>query len=709
GATWNNLGALLDQRGRHTEAEPLQRRALAVLEKGLGALHPDTAATLTSLAVSLDRQGKIVEAETIYRRAVDTSRSAANPRSLLLNASRLGFALAKRGRNREALPFYRDAIDALDFLYVRTRGLSEETRAAFLGQFGNIYLETIKLLLQLHRTNPNEGFDRQILEIASRNQSRIFTELMRQADVGRFSNEPAFIILRDRRQALQDRIDGLRQAVVTVPVGQSQSDARRADLATQLDGSTRELALVEGELLKRYPRFMELTNPKPVTVDDLQKQLLRDGEMLLTYVLLPLETVIFGVTKDRLKMMVTPVKREDIAARIYNVRRSIEKVASGESVLFLREVDPAVLNGLYRDLIAPVADVMEGRSKIIVVADGPLQTIPLEFLVKQYGPAEEKTFRAARQSSDGSSDRPYLAEYAPLDYLGKSFRFAYLPSLSTLTSQRLYPKGHVTPKHELIAFADPIFNAIPGKAISSDTLAVLDAMGGTVPRGRDGQPFIPPLKETADEAREISAILGGQNELYIGDNAQESMAKRGDLKAARFVLFATHGFLGGEYLPPVEAPAEPGANVVIRVAQKSKSQPALALTLVGDLKGEDGMLTMKEVIEDVELNADLVALSACNTAGETAQANNGEGFAGLTRAFMYAGARSLLVSHWSVDSLSTQALMTGTFRNVKSGKPALESLSDSQRGLMGARYSSGQYHFSRGHPFFWAPFVYVGD
>jgi CHAT domain-containing protein/tetratricopeptide (TPR) repeat protein len=710
GATLNNLGALLDQRGRNTEAEPLQRRALAVLEKGLGALHPDTAATLTSLAVSLDRQGKIVEAETIYRRAVETSRNAANPRSLLLNASRLGFALAKRGRNREALPFYRDAIDALDFLYVRTRGLSEETRAAFLGQFGNIYLETIKLLLQLHRTNPNEGFDRQILEIASRNQSRVFTELMRQADVGRFSSEPAFITLRDRRQALHDRIDGLRQAIVTVPVGQPQTDARRADLASQLDGSTRELALVDRELLQRYPRFMELTNPKPVTVDDLQQRLLRDGEMLLTYVLLPQETVIFAVTRERLKMVTAAVKREDIAARIYGVRRAIEKVASGESVLTLRDVDPAVLSGLYRDLVSPVADVMAGRSKIIVVADGPLQTIPLEFLVRQYGAPEEKTFRAARQAADGSDAHPYLVEYAPLDYLGKSFRFAYLPSLSTLTSQRLYPKSHAAPKRELVAFADPIFNAVPGKPISPETLAVLDAMGGSVPRGRDGRPFIPSLKETAEEAREIATILGGESDLYIGDHAQESMAKRGDLKAARFVLFATHGFLGGEYLPPVVEPSgEPGANVVIRAAQKSKSQPALALTLVGDLKGEDGMLTMKEVIEDVELNADLVALSACNTAGETAQANNGEGFAGLTRAFMYAGAKAMLVSHWSVDNLSTQALMTGTFRNVKGGKAALESLSDAQRGLLSARYTSGQFHFSRGHPFFWAPFVYVGD
>ena len=107
-----------------------------------------------------------------------------------------------RGRYREALPYYREAIDTLDQLYSRTRGLSEETRQAFLGQYSNIYLETIKLLLQIHRANPTEGFDRQILEVASRNQSRIFTEMMRQRSLARLNGlrvldglrEPALVV-----------------------------------------------------------------------------------------------------------------------------------------------------------------------------------------------------------------------------------------------------------------------------------------------------------------------------------------------------------------------------------------------------------------------------------------------------------------------------------------------------------------------------------
>jgi CHAT domain-containing protein/tetratricopeptide (TPR) repeat protein len=713
--TLNNFAAMLDQQGKFTESEPLQRRALAIFEKSLGPLHPDTAATLTTLAVSLDRQGKIVESEQVYLRAVETSRNAGNPRTLLLNSSRLGFALAKRGRYREALPYYRESIETLDRLYVRTRGLAEDTRQAFLGQYSNIYLETIRLLLQLHKTSPQGGFDRQILEVASRNQSRVFTELMRIADVAKFSNDPAFLLLRNRRDALHGRLDALRQAVVTLSPAQPNADGRRTDLNGQIDGANRELRVVEDQLLARYPRFMELTNPRPVTAEDLQNKLLRSGEALLTFVLLPQETVVFAVTRERIKMAVSTVRRDDIARRVHGIRRSIDKVTSGESVLFLREVEPAALHSLYRDLIAPVADVLAGLDKIITVGDGPLHTIPMEFLVTQWTAEEQQKFRALRSVSEGDAARPFLAEYSVPQYLGRQFRFAYLPSLSALTSQRLYPKVGGKRMHELVAFADPEFAPEAGssKQFSGLTRTTLDALGSSVPRARDGTPVIPRLRETADEAKEIASLLGGSSELYVGAKAQEHTAKLGDLKSARFVLFATHGFLGGEFLAAGPEPVEGGAPVQVspvqRVPQKRLAQPALALSLVGDLQGEDGLLTMKEVIEDLELNADLVALSACNTAGETAQANNGEGFAGLTRAFMYAGAKSLVVSHWSVDSMSTQALMTEMFRNINAGKPALSAMSDAQRGMVGSRYSSGAYHFSRSHPFFWAPFVYVGD
>lgn len=704
--TLNNLSTYLDRRGRPQEAEPLQRRALDILEKRLGPLHPDTAAMLTTLAVMLDRQGKLAESEALYRNAVEVARQAGNPRILLLNSSRLGYALAKRGRYREALPFYKEAVNTLDYLYVRTRGLSEETRAAFLGQYGNIYLETIKVLLQLHRGSPQAGYDREVLEIASRNQSRIFTEMMRQADVARFSADPAFLGVKRKREDLQEKIESLRLAVVTLPLEQAGLDARRRDLSAQLAAETAQLTALEDALWRDYPRFMELTNPRPVSVQDLQQKLLRPDELLLSYVLLPQEVAIFAVTRERFQMINVAIKREDVAQRVRTIRRAIDKVAVGESVLFLREIEPAMLNSLYRDLVAPLASALAGKRKVIVVADGPLLTVPMEFLVTRYGAAEQQAFESTRAASDGSSARTFLGEYGALAYLGKDHTFAYLPSLSALASQRLYPKQAAGKRQEFTAFADPIFAPPSGQSYSPLTRAALDLLANNYRVDRNGLPDIPRLKETADEARSIARILGGDSRLFIGGAAQEKMAKSGELRDSLYVLFATHGFLGGEFLPGMDAAAEHAGGAA---RAKFRAQPSLALTLVGDLGGEDGMLTMKEVIEDVELNADLVALSACNTAGDTAQANNGEGFAGLTRAFMFAGAKSLLVSHWSVDSLSTEALMTSTFRNIKQGDTALKAVSDAQRELRGGSYSNGQYHFSRSHPFFWAAFVYVGD
>jgi CHAT domain-containing protein/Tfp pilus assembly protein PilF len=706
--TLNNLGGMLALRGDFAQAEQMQRAALATMEKVFGEQHPDTAAVLTSLSIALDRQGKIAESEASYQRAIGISRKTGNPRNLLINTSNLGFSLAKRGRYREALPYYKEAVETVDFLYAQTRGYSEETRATFLQQFSAVYRETIRILIKLNQIHPKDGYDREALAIASRNQSRVFTEMMRQADVARFSGEAGFVKLRERREQLQENVAQLRQGRATVPVTLANAGERVAEFDRNIATVSKQLNESENQLRKEYPRFMELANPQPVTVEDLQKRLLRPGEALLSYVLLPQETVIFAVTREQFRMEVLPLRRADIAARVQSIRRAIDKVAIGESVLFLRDIDPAMLHSLHRDLIAPVAGVIGAREKLLIVADGPLQTIPFEIFITDYSAADRDGFEVARAVSDGSAAQPYLIEYADLQYFGRKHRFAYLPSLSSLASQRLYPKKAVAPTLNLVAFADPTFTADASHSMGGDTMKALAQLNVGFGRTASGAPAIPRLAETAEEAKEIARVLGGATRLYIGDQAQEKTAKSGDLRSARFVLFATHGFLGGEYLASDLGPEE-GDRRTPGAGRSPQAQPTLALTLVGDLKGEDGLLTMKEVIEDVELNAELVALSACNTAGETGQANNGEGFAGLTRAFMYAGARSLLVSHWAVDSLSTQALMTSTFRNIKAGKQVLAAVNEAQRQLVAGRYSRGEYHFSRAHPFFWAAFVYVGD
>ncbi|MGB4948916.1 MAG: CHAT domain-containing protein, partial [Candidatus Competibacter denitrificans] len=146
-----------------------------------------------------------------------------------------------------------------------------------------------------------------------------------------------------------------------------------------------------------------------------------------------------------------------------------------------------------------------------------------------------------------------------------------------------------------------------------------------------------------------------------------------------------------------------------------RGQPALALTLIDPLDGQDGFLTLKDVIEDLDLNLDLAILSACNTAGDSAQTANGEGFAGLTRAFLFAGARHLWVNHWAVDSTAARDLTAEAVRALETSNidPAT-ALGQAQqtlrhRVIQTASNNGAPIHLARAHPFFWAPFVTVGD
>jgi len=705
-ATLNNLAVLLAGRGRFDEALPLHQRALAIAEQALGPTHLDTASMLTTLAITYDRQGRIAEAEANYAKAVAIARDAGVQRNLLINASSMAYSLARRGRLREALPYYREAVDALESLYAQNRGLSEESRQAFLGQFSYVYRELIRILAVLHGQTPGAGFDREALGIASRSQSRVFSEMLRQADVARFSDDAVFKRVAAQRRGLQDSIAELRLAGLSVAASQPGAAELKAGIARRMQEAATGLRQAEDQLWRDYPRYMELTAPRPVTADELQQTLMKPGEALLSFTLLPNETLVFAVTREHFRMVHVRLSREEIARRVGLIRRPMERIAQGDPPVVLRQVDPAILAGLYQDLIRPLADVLAGARQVMVVADGALYGLPLELLVTSYGEAERARFAAVRSASDGSAEKPFLAEYAALPFAGATHGFTYLPSLAALASQRVNPRMAGTYQRELVAFADPVFGAESGEAAtySAHTRNLLGSLAGA---GADGQPRIPRLPETAQEAREVAALLGEPSLVLTRREAQEKRAKSGVLKDARYVLFATHGFLGADFVQSID----PGADAEgrSRTPARALAQPALALTLTGDLDGEDGLLSMKEVIEDLELSADLLVLSACNTAGESQAGNNGEGFAGLTRAFMYAGARRLMVSHWPVESSATQALVTGTFRELKAGKSPIASLAAAQRSVAGSGFATGGRTYSRAHPFFWAPFVLVGD
>jgi CHAT domain-containing protein len=280
-------------------------------------------------------------------------------------------------------------------------------------------------------------------------------------------------------------------------------------------------------------------------------------------------------------------------------------------------------------------------------------------------------------------------DYRKIAWLGAKVDSALVLSAASFMQSRAFAPSRA--KQSFLAFADPTTPA------RSDTRAY----GSVVRRGvslrseRDVSDIcentrlallaMPALPDTADEVRAVAASVGGAspNDIVVGAGfTDDSLRARTDLSDYKVLYFATHGLL-----------PQPSACL---------PEPALMTSVGGG--DSDGLLDSSEIL-DLKLDADLVVLSACDTGGgggdsaTTGLQGGGEALGGLTRAVIYAGGRSLIVSHWSVDSAATVKLMTGMFA---SGAPSKAlALTQSQIVLQQAEEFS--------HPYYWAPFTIVGD
>jgi len=259
-----------------------------------------------------------------------------------------------------------------------------------------------------------------------------------------------------------------------------------------------------------------------------------------------------------------------------------------------------------------------------------------------------------------------------------------IPSVQAFVQLRRAAAAPSAPE-PFIGFGNPTFRGAAASATESGMTTLLKdcRQGGPMPSALIRA--LPPLPETADELIRVAGIMGaGRDDILLGAAATEADVRARPLQRYRVVYFATHGLLPGEL--------------------NCQSEPGLALSPPeGEARSttDDGVLEASEIAE-LKLAANLVVLSACNTASEPGQFG-GEALSGLADAFFYAGARAVLASHWQVPSVETVELMSGLFRRLG---PALsngvaESLRQSELALI-ARPATA-------HPFYWAAFTLIGD
>jgi CHAT domain-containing protein len=440
----------------------------------------------------------------------------------------------------------------------------------------------------------------------------------------------------------------------SIKTGTDQREARAEDLKRQLRDVEDRIEALEQQLQAEFPRYARLTAERPLPADEV-RALLRADEALLALLSGPQSTFVVIVRPDGVHHHRARIGRSALDREVKALRESLD-LASGEDRVF----DVARARRLYDVLLAPGAAALAGVRHLLTVPAGPLLSFPLGVLVTGSAPA-------------GS-------DYRAVPFLARDLAISVLPSVAALRELRAVASRSPAPQ-PFIGFADPAFGGIGGDRRSVAALANRCRQDETLdPALLRGLPRLP---ESADEVRRIAAALGaGSDAVVLGAAATERRVRDSDLARYKVVAFATHGLLPGEL--------------------HCQSQPALALTPpAAPAKGEDGLLDASEVAT-LRLNADWVVLSACNTAGPDGSLG-GESLSGLTRAFFYAGARALLVSHWAVASGPTVELTTAMFGAYarEAGLGKAEALRRAQTALR-ARAATA-------HPFFWAPFVLVGD
>jgi CHAT domain-containing protein len=417
---------------------------------------------------------------------------------------------------------------------------------------------------------------------------------------------------------------------------------RAAQLRKDLQAAEHDLMLFQVELRRTNPRYASVKYPQPLKPTNIAAELLDADTALIEFVLGEEKSFAWVIRPGKITAVTLPAKKA-ITEQIMSYRAALQEKVSALNVAQATTKLNAIGQRLYQSLLQPLEPSLMTARKLIVVPDGVLVYLPFETLVRD-------------------------ATAKKTEYLLERFAISYAPSVTALAMLKTSASGARQKSRGVVAFGDPIYTAATAAKPASAALALNAARVFELRN----------LPYTRREVSEIAALFpAAEQQTFLGAAAREQAVKSAPLDQFRYVHFAAHGVVDENF------PARSGI-----VLSAETTAP------------DDGVLQMSEVMR-LKLNADLVTLSACRTG--LGKLLNGEGMIGLTRAFLYAGADSVVVSLWNVNDAATASLMKAFYQSLQAGKAKDEALRAAKLELL-----KGQQRAWR-HPYFWAAFVLVGE
>jgi hypothetical protein len=667
-------GLAPEERARLLDAQALHLRGTILRIEH----RPEAAATLNQALAALDsvRRGRVAsvewmraqiwgeqaemaegaEAERLHKAAVSLLEADYPGSPALLSAeARLAGYYARIGRTGEALTLFRAIVDSSE-----TAGIASPSLRRALAPYFRLI------------DDPAELFRASQLLVrpgVARTQAVLARELSGGSDEAARLFRQSVTLSRDVERT---RVDLARLAAVPQPT--ADDTARLAALRTSLAGLEKDQVAVQARLVS-FPRYRVLSSGA-MTLADLQ-QLLRPGEAYYKMIFVGDDGYGLYVAPTSARIWRLSASAAELDREVDALRGTIANIENGQVVT--HPFDVALASRMFDQLLGPAAADLTSVRHLIFEPDGALLRLPPNLLVTDRASVDRYLARAQRPGDDGF-------DFTGTAWLGRG------RDLSTAVSARSFGDlRRAAPSRAPNAYLGLGQNAPPSAADASDE-ALKSLLGRASPCAWPEALWMRPISaaELYAAGNALKRAGGSGIEILTGEAFSDTGLKaRGDLARYRILHFATHGLVGA---PRPECPA----------------RPALMTSFGG--AGSDGLLTFAEIY-DLRIDADLVILSACDTAGKaslaaTREAGLGTGgdsaLDGLVRAFVGAGGRSVIASHWPVpdDYGATERLVTGLFQ-APPGTPVATALREAETALMDRPETS--------HPYYWAGFALVGD
>jgi CHAT domain-containing protein/Tfp pilus assembly protein PilF len=639
--TLKNLGDVAHDRGDVTVAGDLHGRSLELRQK----LAPDSlsvAEILIDIARAARSRNDLAAAEQSYLTALELwqklAPGSAGEAAVLHD---LGLLALVAGRREVAADYLQRALTAIEAQTSRLGG-AEEVRSGFAARFIDYYRNYIDLMVELDL--PAMAF--QALE---RSRARSLLAMLAERDLVFADDLPAD--LARERTLINAEHDRTQAAIARLNPAKDGAELDR-QLARMRELRDKREQVAQA-IRKASPRFASLIYPQPLDLAGARRSL-DAGTVLLAYSVGREKTFLLVVQPERpvepgapaISAYTLPIGEAALRDKVTAVRSLIQRGAYSSA-----PADAALTAGqeLFAMLIEPARAVIGAGDRLLISPDGPLHTLPFAALVDQ---------------SDRAGVPRYFIEWKPLHVVTSATVYAELKKTRR-------PSEDAAASPVLAAFGDPVYP--PLTAAGADAIADHEVRAAA----RRGH-TLAPLPASRREVESIARIYGDRAAAYLGEQATEERAKAVG-KGARYLHFASHGLLDERF--PLNS------GLALTIPERPREGQA------------NGLLQAWEIFEQMRIDADLVTLSACETG--LGKELGGEGLVGLTRAFQYAGARSVLASLWSVGDDSTADLMTRFYGHLKAGRTKDDALRAAQLEMIRAGGSA--------HPFQWAAFQISGD